>query len=49
MDFFVRDIDRGENIIVITTDEAEVVGAIHEFLAFQRADHRTGDHAGHRD
>ena len=31
----------------IRTENPEALAAIHEFLAFQRADHRAGGHEGH--
>lgn len=37
---------RGGEVRITTADSA-AVAAIHAFLAFQRSDHRTGDHAGH--
>jgi hypothetical protein len=39
------DLPRGGELR-LTTDDAEAVGAIHEFMAFQRLDHRAGGH-GH--
>jgi len=38
----VRPLPRGGELRIITTDR-EALRAIHEFLAFQRADHRTGE------
>ena len=38
-----RDLDRGAEV-VISTQNAEGVAAIHDFLAFQRMDHRAGAH-----
>jgi hypothetical protein len=38
-----RDLPGGAQV-VISTRNPEAVGAIHEFLAFQRMDHRTGTH-----
>jgi len=38
-----RDLPRGAEV-VISTRNPEGVSAIHEFLAFQRMDHRTGMH-----
>jgi hypothetical protein len=35
-------IDRG-GVVRITTKDAEALKAVHEFLRFQIADHRTGD------
>jgi hypothetical protein len=37
---------RGGLVRILTTDSA-AVAAVHAFLAFQRMDHRTGDHAAH--
>ena len=37
---------RGGQVRIVTTDSA-AVAAIHEFLAFQRTDHRVMDHAQH--
>jgi len=34
---------RGGEVRIVTTDPA-AIAAIHTFLAFQRGDHRTGDH-----
>lgn len=42
----VRELPRGGEILV-STDDPDAVGAIHEFLAFQRRDHRTAGHADH--
>jgi hypothetical protein len=38
---------RGGEVRIATTDP-RAVAAVHEFLAFQRSDHRTEHHAGHR-
>jgi hypothetical protein len=38
-----RDLSGGAQV-VISTRNAEAVSAIHEFLAFQRMDHRAGTH-----
>lgn len=38
-----RDLPRGAEV-VIATGNPEAVGAIHDFLAFQRMDHRSGMH-----
>ena len=38
-----RDLPRGAEV-VISTRNPEAVSAIHDFLAFQRMDHRTGMH-----
>ena len=38
-----RDLDRGGEVR-ITTRNPEAIAAIHEFLAFQRQDHRAGTH-----
>jgi ketosteroid isomerase-like protein len=38
-----RDLPRGAEV-VISTRNPEAVAAIHEFLAFQRMDHRAGMH-----
>jgi hypothetical protein len=40
-----RDLPNGAEV-VISTRNPEAVSAIHEFLAFQRMDHRTGMHSG---
>lgn len=40
-----RDLPRGGEVRIVTTDP-EAVRAVHDFLAFQRTDHRTGE--GHR-
>ena len=40
-----RDLPNGAEV-VISTKNPEAVSAIHEFLAFQRMDHRAGMHAG---
>jgi hypothetical protein len=41
--YSARDLPRGAEV-VITTKNPEAVTAIHEFLAFQRMDHRAGMH-----
>jgi len=38
-----RELPRGGEVRIRTRDK-EAIRAIHEFLAFQRADHRTGQH-----
>jgi len=40
-----RDLPNGAEV-VISTKNPEAVSAIHEFLAFQRMDHRAGMHSG---
>jgi hypothetical protein len=40
-----RDLPNGAEV-VISTRNPEAVSAIHEFLAFQRMDHRAGMHSG---
>lgn len=47
--YVVRDLPRGAEVRITTTD-ARAVAAVHEFIAFQRSDHRAGgagdpDHA----
>lgn len=37
----------GGGEVRIRTQDAVAISAIHEFLAFQRGDHRVIDHAGH--
>ena len=37
---------RGGQVRIFTSDSA-AVAAVHEFLAFQRMDHRVGDHSQH--
>jgi hypothetical protein len=45
--FLADTLPRGAILRITTTDSA-ALSAVHEFLAFQRMDHRTGDHgAGH--
>ena len=39
-----RDLPRGGEIRITTSDDAAIRG-IHEFMAFQRGDHRAGGHA----
>jgi len=41
--YTARDLPRGGEV-VISTKNPEAVSAIHEFLAFQRMDHRAGMH-----
>lgn len=41
--YTARDIPRGGEVL-ISTKNPEAVGAIHDFLAFQRMDHRAGMH-----
>jgi len=41
-----RELPRGGEVR-ITTDDPEALQAVHEFLAFQRADHRAGGHEMH--
>jgi hypothetical protein len=41
--YTARDLPRGGEV-VISTKNQEAVSAIHEFLAFQRMDHRAGMH-----
>ena len=40
-----RDLPRGAEVVIRTSDP-QALAAIHEFLAFQRSDHRA-DHSGH--
>jgi len=40
-----RDLPRGGEIVIETRDPA-ALRAIHEFMMFQRSDHRAGGHAG---
>lgn len=42
-----RDVAGGGEVRVTTTDPA-ALRAVHEFLAFQRSDHRTAGHGAHR-
>lgn len=42
-----RDLPRGGEVRM-TSDDPEAVGAIHEFLAFQRQDHQAGGHEMHQ-
>lgn len=37
---------RGGQLRIVTTDSA-AIAAVHQFLAFQRMDHRAAGHAGH--
>lgn len=46
IDYEFAELPRGGEVRIRTSDP-EVVRAVHEFLAFQRGDHRTGDHAAH--
>jgi hypothetical protein len=39
----VKDLPRGGEVRIVTTDAA-ALAAVHEFLAFQRMDHRAGGH-----
>ena len=39
----VDTLPRGGEVRIITTDSS-AIAAVHEFLAFQRMDHRTGEH-----
>jgi hypothetical protein len=41
--YTVRDLPRGGEIRILTTDSA-AVAAVHDFLAFQRQDHRAAAH-----
>lgn len=41
-----RELPRGGEVRIFTTDP-EALRAVHEFLAFQRTDHRTGEGHGH--
>jgi hypothetical protein len=41
--YLVDTLPRGAELRIVTGDSA-ALGAIHEFLAFQRHDHRTGEH-----
>jgi hypothetical protein len=41
--YTVDTLSRGAELRIVTSDSA-ALGAIHEFLAFQRHDHRTGEH-----
>lgn len=42
--YVYSDLPRGGEVRIITTDSA-AVAAIHEFMAFQRQDHRAGGHS----
>ena len=44
--YLFRELPRGGEVRIVSTDP-EVVRAIHEFLAFQRMDHRTGESHQH--
>lgn len=46
IDYEFAELPRGGEVRIRTSDP-EAVRAVHEFLAFQRGDHRTGDHAAH--
>lgn len=46
IDYEFAELPRGGEVR-IRTDDPEAVRAVHEFLAFQRSDHRTGNHATH--
>lgn len=46
IDYEFAELRRGGEVRIRTSDP-EAVRAVHEFLAFQRSDHRTGDHATH--
>lgn len=46
IDYEFGELPRGGQVRIRTSDP-EAVRAVHEFLAFQRSDHRTGDHATH--
>ncbi|MFL5579081.1 MAG: hypothetical protein ACJ8AO_01810 [Gemmatimonadaceae bacterium] len=41
IDYAVRDLPRGGEVR-ITTSDPEAIAAVHEFIAFQRGDHRAG-------
>lgn len=41
-----RELPRGGEVRIIT-DDAEAIQAVHDFLAFQRSDHRTGENHQH--
>jgi hypothetical protein len=41
-----RDLPRGGEVRIITRDP-EALAAVHQFLAFQRSDHRAGGHSRH--
>jgi hypothetical protein len=41
--YTAQDVPRGGEV-VISTKNPEAVSAVHEFLAFQRMDHRAGMH-----
>lgn len=44
--YSVEDLPRGAAVRIMATDDA-TIAAIHEFLAFQRSDHRATGHQGH--
>lgn len=46
IDYEFAELPRGGEVRIRTSDP-EAVRAVHEFLAFQRSDHRTEDHAPH--
>ncbi len=46
IDYEFAELPRGGEVRIRTGDP-EAVRAVHEFLAFQRSDHRTGDHTMH--
>lgn len=46
IDYEFAELPRGGEVRIRTSDP-EAIRALHEFLAFQRGDHRTGDHATH--
>ncbi|MFW6089791.1 MAG: hypothetical protein ACODAB_08555 [Gemmatimonadota bacterium] len=46
IDYEFAELPRGGEVRIRTSDP-EAVRAVHEFLAFQRGDHRTGDHTAH--
>ncbi|HSM09500.1 MAG TPA: hypothetical protein VLA33_10870 [Gemmatimonadota bacterium] len=46
IDYEFAELPRGGEVRIRTSDP-EAVRAVHEFLAFQRSDHRTGDDATH--
>jgi hypothetical protein len=43
INYIPRDLPRGGEV-VISTNNPDAVAAVHEFLAFQRMDHRAGMH-----
>lgn len=44
--YTTRDLPRGAEVRITTADSV-AVAAIHDFLAFQRSDHRAAEHMGH--